>query len=671
MFLLIRKNVIKQYLFLVCISVLLSVLMLNLALTKHKQEMQNIKNSKHINEAVTFIKLNKESNIYKGLLEWHDHNVKFYYRHQGDYNRLNIDNYRCAINGDLQLLNSNQPIIFIKQIDLNSCTQNKKINPIAKHQSYIQNQMSKTKNVYHDRLLALITGDTSTLNQSFIDDVKEIGIYHLLAVSGSHVAAIIYLVHSAFVRLNTPYLLIKLLLLLILPLYAFYTDFAPSAVRSILVGIILLILPRQFKSKPLDILSFIFILMYFINPLIVFDIGFQFSFFISFFLIISTPLLKELTGLKLLMSVTIIAQLGASVITVYYFNQIQWIGLVSNLIFVPLYSLIIFPLAIIFFFLSHFTTHLLILNTVINYSYRIHDLFLSLFLSLKYIRIFVPELNTFAIVFLIISVFISLFLFVKRNILTSVSIIFLSIIIIIYTSRPSETELTMLDGGQGDSILFHTEYNLNIMIDTGGKLTDSHTKSNNNITKYKILPSLKAKGISTIDYLIITHPHLDHMGELPYLSNHINIKNIIIEPSSYPKDGKLEFLDTYIQESDDKNEHSIVTLLKYKNKTILLTGDMTINNEELLLNRYQLPKIDILKVAHHGSKTSNSANLIQHITPKISLISSGKGNKYHLPNQEVIIRLRQSGSKVLDTQINGEITVKLDSNLSISTKQQK
>lgn len=220
------------------------------------------------------------------------------------------------------------------------------------------------------------------------------------------------------------------------------------------------------------------------------------------------------------------------------------------------------------------------------------------------------------------------------------------------------------------------------MIDTGGKLTDSHTKSNNNITKYKILPSLKAKGISTIDYLIITHPHLDHMGELPYLSNHINIKNIIIEPSSYPKDvlaniksicqlnginfmdinllnslsikdGKLEFLDTYIQESDDKNEHSIVTLLKYKNKTILLTGDMTINNEELLLNRYQLPKIDILKVAHHGSKTSNSANLIQHITPKISLISSGKGNKYHLPNQEVIIRLRQSGSKVLDTQING------------------
>ena len=107
--------------------------------------MQNIKNSKHINEAVTFIKLNKESNIYKGLLEWHDHNVKFYYRHQGDYNRLNIDNYRCAINGDLQLLNSNQPIIFIKQIDLNSCTQNKKINPIVKHQSYIQNQMSKTK----------------------------------------------------------------------------------------------------------------------------------------------------------------------------------------------------------------------------------------------------------------------------------------------------------------------------------------------------------------------------------------------------------------------------------------------------------------------------------------------------------------------------------------------
>ena len=184
------------------------------------------------------------------------------------------------------------------------------------------------------------------------------------------------------------------------------------------------------------------------------------------------------------------------------------------------------------------------------------------------------------------------------------------------------------------------------------------------------------------------------MGELPYLASHINIKNIILFKDSFSrselyniekisntnhinvldanrlhtlnlKDTTLRFLDTYIKDSDDKNEQSIVILLSYKHKNILLTGDMTIQNETLLLQRYQLPKIDILKVAHHGSKTSSSSNLIELIKSEISLISSGRGNKYQLPNQEVIQRLYENGSKVYDTQINGEI----NSDLNITTNQ--
>ena len=93
----------------------------------------------------------------------------------------------------------------------------------------------------------------------------------------------------------------------------------------------------------------------------------------------------------------------------------------------------------------------------------------------------------------------------------------------------------MLDVGQGDSVLFQTGSKQNIMIDTGGKRTENHKQLNFNISKYKTIPSLKSKGVSKVDYLIISHPHLDHMGELPYLASHINIKNIVLLKDSFSK----------------------------------------------------------------------------------------------------------------------------------------
>ncbi|UGB07300.1 DNA internalization-related competence protein ComEC/Rec2 [Staphylococcus sp. HL28] len=635
---------------------------------------------------------------YKGILSWKGNKYKYIYKTKDINKSINIENQTCLIKGEFSLNNTSQPFIFIRQVDLSSCQSNKSLSFINKYQSYIHDQMQQSHSIYFDRILGLISGDTSSLNPMFIEDVKEIGIYHLLAVSGSHVAAIIYLIYQIFVRFNTPIIIIKSILLILLPLYALYTDFAPSAVRAILAAIILLLLPKSLKINPLELLSIVFILMFFINPQIVYDIGFQFSFLISLFLMISSPLLKQLSGLKLIVAVTFIAQLGALLISIYHFNQIQWIGLISNLVFVPFYSFFIFPLAILFYVLSHFTIHLSILNANISVIFKLHDCLVSIFLKLKYLRVFVPDLSTISLILIMIFTFLSLFLFVKKYFFKAIFIICMGISLIIYYSSGTEGQLTMLDVGQGDSILFQTESKQNIMIDTGGKRSENHKQPNFNISKYKTMPSLKSKGISKIDYLIISHPHLDHMGELPYLASHINIKNIILLKDSFSqsdlynvekiceanhiklldanhlhtlnlKDTTLRFLDTYIKDSDDKNEHSIVILLSYKHKNILLTGDMTIQNEALLLQRYQLPKIDILKVAHHGSKTSSSSNLLQLIKPEISLISSGRGNKYQLPNQEVIQRLYENGSKVYDTQMNGEITVKLNSILTITTKQ--
>lgn len=97
-------------------------------------------------------------------------------------------------------------------------------------------------------------------------------------------------------------------------------------------------------------------------------------------------------------------------------------------------------------------------------------------------------------------------------------------------------------------------------------------------------------------------------------------------------------------------------------------GDASINNEQILLRNFELPKIDILKVGHHGSKTSTSNEFLQKIQPKICLVSVGKTNRYQLPNQEIITKLKRLGAKVFQSNENGEVTIKLTPKLSINTE---
>ena len=117
---------------------------------------------------------------------------------------------------------------------------------------------------------------------------------------------------------------------------------------------------------------------------------------------------------------------------------------------------------------------------------------------------------------------------------------------------------------------------------------------------------------------------------------------------------------------NDENDSSQVYLANYQNINILLTGDASIKTEENILSKYDLPEIDILKVGHHGSKTSSGKNLIEIIKPKYSLISVGIENKFGHPNQEVLNNLKKS--KVYRTDHSGSVTIKINNNkLQIET----
>lgn len=130
----------------------------------------------------------------------------------------------------------------------------------------------------------------------------------------------------------------------------------------------------------------------------------------------------------------------------------------------------------------------------------------------------------------------------------------------------------------------------------------------------------------------------------------------------------INLLDVTINASDDLNEHSIVTLITYEKYKMLLMGDATKNNENELLKQFNLKAVDVLKIGHHGSKTSTSEAFIRTITPKISLISVAHKNRYNLPNQETINRLISYHSQVYQTANHGEVTIDFKENMYIKTE---
>ncbi|WP_449125697.1 ComEC/Rec2 family competence protein [Staphylococcus chromogenes] len=250
--------------------------------------------------------------------------------------------------------------------------------------------------------------------------------------------------------------------------------------------------------------------------------------------------------------------------------------------------------------------------------------------------------------------------------------------------------MILIDVGQGDAILFKSRTHKTLLIDTGGQLPHLKQRSNFNITERKLYPTLKSKGITQIDYLLITHDHADHMGELKELADKVTIKNIIINPHHFNRDllheviditkseqailhsafelktlkldeFQFQFLNATIKNSENPNEHSIITLANIYNNRILLMGDATVANEDLLRQKYNIPKINILKVGHHGSKTSTSENFLATIRPEIALISSGKNNMYRLPHPEILERLSKQDIATYNTAENQNLTIQFTS----------
>lgn len=237
----------------------------------------------------------------------------------------------------------------------------------------------------------------------------------------------------------------------------------------------------------------------------------------------------------------------------------------------------------------------------------------------------------------------------------------------------------MIDVGQGDSFILHSR-GKTILIDTGGKVNYYNKgwrkRSVNSIVLNTTIPYLKSKGVKKLDYLILTHGDYDHLGEAITLLKYYQVDRILINEGNqnylekkifkqflnvnvclegdYFEVGDFHFLSIN-HDLGDENSSSIVLYTTYYDYKMLFMGDANFKSERSILDTYQLGKVNLLKLGHHGSKTSTDEEFLEEVRPDIALVSAGRNNKFNHPNKETLKRLQKYYVKVYSTQNDGTI----------------
>ena len=568
-------------------------------------------------------------------------------------------------------------INYILKIDsFKKYSSNKNI--FLKIKNYLYKRISNIK--YNDYLYAFILGKSSYLGEEEYENYKINGVTHLFALSGLHVSLFSLILLKLLERLKLNEKVSFIVTSLFLLFFSFVASFTPSILRAVIFFILSNINKIYYLFvKPKNILYLTFIILVIINPFYIFNIGFILSFTITFFILFFNEYNSVKSGIKSILIISLLSFLSSLPIIINMSYEINIISSINNIFFIPFVTNIVFPISIISVIIPKASYVLNILTTVMEYVSNISSNIIN-------ITIYFPYFNKILLVFY----YLFLILFIKLKKKKYVLLIFL--ILLFLKIKPlfnRNTILYFLDVGQGDSLLIRTKNNKSIMIDTGGSITYKKEKwelknRNFDIEKSTIIPFIKSIGINKIDYLFLTHGDYDHMGEAINLVENFKVEKVIFNCGEFNNleeelikvldkkkikyyscikelnidNNKLYFLQT--KEFDNENDNSSVIYTKLDNHKFLFMGDAGVEVEEDLIEKYNLQDIDVLKVGHHGSKTSSGKKFIDKINPEYSIISVGKNNRYGHPNDSVLDNLEDS--KIYRTDEDGSIMFKIKNN---------
>ncbi len=526
---------------------------------------------------------------------------------------------------------------------------------------------------------ALVFGDTQYLSEETIEWFRDFSLSHILAISGLHVglflgALFLILYRSGFATVEQA----RGVVLFILPAYCFISGAAPPVLRACLMALFLLLIAQwKVKVAATDVLALVAMLLLLWNPAYFYNLGFQFSFIVTFSLFLSYPLLGNNNIWIVSTLISFISQAVILPLQLHHFYEFNPLSLAANVLLVPYFSFIIIPLLFLFVFVSFFIpTWTFTLSTL---TVSLHEGFLTWIKGVSEpfnIQWVVGELPLEWILAYYALLTLMMINWVQKR-LKKAFLFGLGTVIILmsYSIKPyisNQGTVTMLDVGQGDTFVVELPFREGvILIDAAG--SPAFSSNSNRIADQVIEPFLKSRGIKKIDALLLSHMDLDHSGSVDRLQSSFQVDKIYVSPYHQIDQKSVTVIrqgDTIVigghkfnvlhpsVDEQDTNENSVVIYTKLGGKSWLFTGDITDAIEEKILNVYPSLTTKVLKVGHHGSDSSTSANWINNLAPNIALISSGVDNRYGHPHEEVVDRLLEKDVFLFRTDLHGAVQYK-------------
>jgi competence protein ComEC len=517
-------------------------------------------------------------------------------------------------------------------------------------------------------LCAALLGEKSYLDTHLKELYQENGIAHILAISGLHISIIGGSLYHLLRKLGLPFFPAGMMSFLIMIPYCLMIGNGVAAVRAVVMLIIFI--GADIKGRHYDFLTSASIagtLILYESPYYLFDAGFLLSFGAVFAIGCVYPCFEKIKyGQPLWLGISI--WLVLLPIQLWFFYEISIASIFLNFVVVPL-----MPVVVSFGLIGILTPFI--------FSFSICHWILRLYQwLLVFPAVVIGQPGWYFIVLYAVLLIVGCYFIRNRNHYLSIACIFAGIFAL-YLALMHGFFVTFLDVGQGDCIVVHSLAGHTYMIDGG-------SSDISKVGTYRIVPYLKSQGIRALDYVIVTHFDEDHysgiqeMIESGYpMKNLIVFQNIDTEDEGYKiiaelakrqgisilrfsredqlQEGELSLTCLFPNKvyTAEKNQESLVFLLKYKEFDCLLTGDLEKQGEEDLC-KYDLPEVEILKVGHHGSKNASSEELLSKINPLYAVISCGLNNRYGHPHADTINRLKNQGSNILVTAECGAVMVK-------------